>query len=139
MRQEAQRITTDFCTQATQRLAGARKALDERQKELDADKDYRYRDYAQRDIDKTRKHFNEDPHRERRTAQHRCLPCFYIPRLAGAAMTSRECGLCGKDQMFSSTSTDVVCVDCAKTHGLCAHCGADIEGNTARVDYPATE
>lgn len=139
MRHEPQCITKEFCTQATLRLSDARKTLDERQARLDADKDHRFRDFAQRDLDKTRKNFDKDPQRERRIAQQRCLPCFYIPRLAGAAMTSRECGLCGKDQMFSSTSTDVICVECAKAHSLCAHCAADIDGDTTRVEYPETE
>lgn len=139
MRREPKRITKEFCRESTARTAGARKALDESQARIDADKDQRYREYAQRDLDKSKLNFDQDPKRESRIAQHRCIPCFYLVRLAGAAITYQPCGLCGKDQAFSSTSTDVVCVDCARAHAMCSHCGADIDGDAAREDYPETE
>lgn len=65
--------------------------------------------------------------KERRAAS-KCRACFYSSsRIGGAAMTSQPCGICEKDQMYSSTCTDVVCIDCARLHQICKECGADVE------------
>lgn len=86
-------------------------------------------DYAQQ--------LESDPKREERLARNMCKACFYgPPRIGGSAMTSQPCMCCGDDQMYASTNTDVLCLDCAKAHGLCKHCGGDVEIRTDRENWP---
>ena len=40
------------------------------------------------------------------------------------------------DVMYSSTNTDRLCMDCAKKHHLCKHCGGDISMRARRKDWP---
>ena len=69
-----------------------------------------------------------DSEKNKRLKQQECPACYYLRgRVGGAAMTTTECGLCGKIIHFSSTCVDVVCEDCAKRNNLCKHCGGDIE------------
>lgn len=71
--------------------------------------------------------FRTDPERKRRMEECLCVVCYYrMDELGGAAITHRTCGKCGIDQVYSSTNTDVLCLDCAKKLALCKHCGADI-------------
>jgi len=42
-------------------------------------------------------------------------------------MTSRPCGLCEKPQMFGSTATNPICLDCGVKYELCIQCGADVK------------
>lgn len=69
-----------------------------------------------------------DPKRKERLEKPECICCFYIrtPRIGGAAMTTQPCGKCEQNMMFGSTSTDMLCPDCAKKLKLCRHCGADL-------------
>lgn len=83
--------------------------------------------------------YNKDPEKEKRLEVMECVPCFYGSRIGGAAMTSRECMSCGKDYLYSSTDTDVLCLKCAKKHDLCKHCGGDIKMRTRRKDWPKPE
>lgn len=83
--------------------------------------------------------YQEDPHREHRLAEHKCKACYYRTVIAGAAITMQPCMCCGKEQMYSSTNTDVLCVPCAKTHALCKHCGGDVEMNSDRKDWPSAD
>lgn len=72
-----------------------------------------------------------DTLREARIAKHECKACFYPSRihgrLAGAAITTRPCACCGAQQTYSSTATDVLCIECARTRSLCKHCGGELE------------
>lgn len=66
-----------------------------------------------------------------------CKACFYFTGIGGSAMTNRECAGCGTDQMYGSTNTDALCMDCAMTHSLCKHCGGDFEMRVGRRIWPA--
>jgi hypothetical protein len=73
------------------------------------------------------KNLKHDPERDARLAKGECPMCYYQKgRIGGAAMTNRECGLCGKLMQFTSTNTDTVCQECAVARKLCRHCGGDI-------------
>ena len=69
-----------------------------------------------------------DPDKKERLSKSICSSCWYneYGRIGGAAMTSQPCGLCGKDQIYSSTATDVLCTPCALSNELCKQCGADV-------------
>lgn len=82
------------------------------------------------------KKLTEDPDKKRRLEYQRCCSCHYIPRMAGAAMTSQPCACCGKDQMNGSTNTAALCPECAKKHKLCMQCGGDIEMREGRRNWP---
>lgn len=70
----------------------------------------------------------EDPGKKDRRKKALCLNCHYeTGRIGGAAITYRPCGCCGEDQVYGSTATDVLCLDCAKILGLCKQCGATME------------
>jgi hypothetical protein len=79
----------------------------------------------------------QDSRKQERLAAQRCKACFYFVGVAGAAMTSRPCGLCGENQMYGSTSASALCTPCGAAHQLCRHCGGDLEMNTARSHWPA--
>lgn len=66
---------------------------------------------------------------DRVTKKSECKVCYYIhnARIGGAAMTYRDCGICGSKELYGSTSTDVLCMKCAQEYKLCKHCGADRE------------
>lgn len=84
--------------------------------------------------------FKEDPKKTTRTLASQCLSCFYSDsRIGGCAMTNQPCGLCKKDQLYGSTSTDVLCMDCAVKNSLCKHCGADFELREKRRKWPKAE
>ena len=59
--------------------------------------------------------------------------CFGGSRIGGAAMTRWTCAFCGKQAWCGNTAVDVLCHDCAAEHGLCKHCGADIDLKNRRV------
>ena len=63
---------------------------------------------------------------ERIEAQH-CRVCHYLGGIGGQAMTHCNCKICDKDMCFGSTNVDDLCIDCAKKHRLCKHCGCDME------------
>lgn len=71
--------------------------------------------------------FDNDPNRDERLEHGECVICFGASRIGGAACTSRQCGLCDQIVRSGNTNVDVLCIDCAKRHGLCKHCGADID------------
>lgn len=76
-------------------------------------------------------------HEQRHEAQL-CKACFYRTALGGAAMTRRPCACCEEQQMYGSTNTNVLCKLCARIHGLCTRCGADVELRTQRRNWPTT-
>jgi hypothetical protein len=70
-----------------------------------------------------------DQDQEQRIGKSLCICCYYVnnARIAGCAITDRQCGLCETVMRFSSTATDVTCLDCAKRNDICKQCGADID------------
>lgn len=79
----------------------------------------------------------EDPDKAQRLAAHRCKACYYGgARIGGAAVTSQPCGCCGKEQTYSSTATDALCLSCAEQHHLCKQCGGDLEMDKGRKEWP---
>lgn len=80
-----------------------------------------------------------DAKRAARVEANFCLACYYVERIGGAAMTSAPCMTCGKDQMYGSTNTDVLCLDCAREHALCKHCGGDFQMNVGRRSWPTPQ
>lgn len=80
--------------------------------------------------------FQKDPDRKRRMERHYCIPCHYHSRIGGAAMTNQECAACGKDEMYGSTATDKLCLDCAKSTETCKCCGGDIKMRINRKEWP---
>ena len=79
-----------------------------------------------------------DARKDDRLKHHECKACFYASRIGGAAMTKRKCMSCGSEEMYGTTATDVLCMACATKHGLCKHCGGDLEMRTGRNDWPET-
>lgn len=73
--------------------------------------------------------FDTDPLITKRMEVHECKTCFYInsSRIGGSAMTLKNCNNCGKKEMYSSTVTNLYCLDCAKELGVCAYCSQDID------------
>ena len=71
--------------------------------------------------------FKKDPDRKRRMQRHYCISCHYDSRIGGSAMTNQACAACGVDEMYSSTATDKLCMDCAKKTETCKCCGGDIK------------
>ncbi len=67
-----------------------------------------------------------------RLERHECVACFYSSKIGGAAMTYRPCMSCGTDELYGSTATDVLCLQCAVAHRLCKHCGGDLEMKVRR-------
>ena len=69
-----------------------------------------------------------DLQKKDRKAKGYCRYCWYInkERIGGQAMTQRACGVCGQEQWYGSTATDVMCSGCAIANDLCKQCGADI-------------
>lgn len=79
-----------------------------------------------------------DSRNAERIIKHECKACFYSSRIGGSAMTKRPCMSCASDEIYGSTATDVLCRSCAIKHGLCRHCGGDMEMRTRRKDWPET-
>lgn len=84
----------------------------------------------------TAKEIAEDIRKEARLKKHFCKSCFYMDRVAGSATTERECMSCNVKEMYGSTSTDALCMDCAKHHYLCKHCGGDLDMRPRRRVWP---
>lgn len=80
--------------------------------------------------------YEEDPDRKSRLARQYCIPCHYTSRMGGAAMTNKECAACGKDEMYGSTATDELCLECAKANEVCKCCGGDIKLRINRKEWP---
>lgn len=73
--------------------------------------------------------FRADPQKKERLEASECVVCFtgYGSGRAGGAMcTTVLCCFCEKEIHFGSTCIDIACVDCAKKHGICKHCGGDV-------------
>lgn len=77
-----------------------------------------------------------DPEKHNRVQSCLCRMCYYGSRIGGHAITVEPCMCCGEEQTYGSTNTDALCLNCAKTTGLCKHCGADIELRVRRQKWP---
>ena len=99
---------------------------------------YRAKDYYNSWIELANK-ATSDTDKAERLKRHECKACFYGGRIGGATITTRPCMCCGKEEHYGSTNTDVLCLDCAKKHKLCKHCGGDIEMRIRRKDWPVAE
>lgn len=77
-----------------------------------------------------------DARKDERIASQQCKACFYGGRMGGAAMTTQPCGCCDEKIMYGSTNTDALCKPCATKHGLCRHCGGDIDLKASRRNWP---
>lgn len=80
---------------------------------------------------------SNDISKEARLKLSQCKSCFYFfgSRVGGAAITHQDCGICGKDMIFSNTCTDLICFACAEKNGLCNKCGGDVEMKERRKPY----
>lgn len=79
----------------------------------------------------------QDLSKEERLKKCQCKACFYIRgRLGCAAITERPCSGCGKRVTCGNTCIDKLCMDCAKKHSLCVHCGGDLEMRVGRRKWP---
>jgi hypothetical protein len=89
-----------------------------------------------REIIENARNAEQDSDRVARLAKGLCKYCHYIhtTRIGGAAMTTVTCGVCQAEMTFGSTSTDALCLECARKHKLCKRCGADSELRTMRRD-----
>lgn len=86
---------------------------------------------------KTAENIRLDPNKAERIAKSQCKSCFYVlGRIGGAAMTQQPCACCGENQTYGSTNTDNLCLECAKKHQLCKHCGGDINLRAKRRNWP---
>lgn len=81
-----------------------------------------------------------DPDKIDRLRKHECIACYYTSkiggRIGGAACTSKPCMSCGKNEMYGSTNTDELCLECAQKHSLCKHCGGDHAMRVRRKEWP---
>lgn len=75
---------------------------------------------------------NNDPGKTDRLKKQECIACYYSSRVGGQAITEQDCMCCGETQTYSSTATDVLCMDCARAHDLCKRCGGDIKMRSRR-------
>lgn len=80
-----------------------------------------------------------DERQTERIKRHECKACYYGGRVGGSAMTKQSCMCCGKDEVYSSTDTDTLCMPCAVKHSLCKRCGGDLEMRTRRRDWPEAD
>jgi hypothetical protein len=78
----------------------------------------------------------QDEDQAARLARHFCKGCHYPRRMAGQAFTNQPCACCAEPQTYSSTSTDNLCLPCAKEHSLCKHCAGDLEMRVGRRKWP---
>lgn len=73
-----------------------------------------------------------------KNAEIKCKGCLIRPpRLALQAFTYQRCMCCLKDELYSSSATDVLCEQCATENRLCKQCGADIDLNERRTVWPS--
>ena len=79
---------------------------------------------------------SKDTRKALRLERCECKACFYSSRVGGNAITIRACAICGIDQVYGSSCTDVLCLGCATDHLLCNHCGGDLEMRVRRKDWP---
>lgn len=79
--------------------------------------------------------YQSDFRKKERLKDNECKTCFYFRsgRIGGAAMTTQECAVCGKEVMYGSTNTDPLCLECAQAHELCKRCMGDVKMRPRRI------
>ena len=93
--------------------------------------------YAMNQVVDLAEKMTTDPDKKQRMICHECIPCYYGSRVGGSVMTTQPCMSCGKEEMYPSTNTDALCLDCARSHELCKHCGGDIKMRIRRKQWPS--
>jgi len=78
------------------------------------------------------KKLTEDPDKNLRLIEQKCISCYYRGLVAGNAMTINNCNSCGVELKFSNTDVDRLCHTCAADHELCRKCGGDIKMRVRR-------
>lgn len=139
MRKKPATITPELCLIATKRIARSQEDVDAAEQQIDLKGSEVYKDLAKRELSRLRQKLKDDPSRESRLADQTCLRCAYHSRIGGAAITTQPCGLCGANQVFGSTATDLLCQPCAVANELCKHCAGDIEGRVDRTEFPSSD
>jgi hypothetical protein len=81
----------------------------------------------------------DDTKKHERIKAHFCKACFYGSHIGGQAIRSQPCMACHKDQMYSSTYTDALCLECSIDMQLCKHCGGDIDLRIKRRKWPGDD
>ena len=92
----------------------------------------------QRHLVSIRDAFKADVRQAARLRAQRCKTCEYREAIAGAAVTTRPCGLCLTIQTYGSTAANALCRSCAAEHALCVSCGGDINSDQLRDKYPTS-
>lgn len=90
------------------------------------------------DVLESAKKLSQDSEKKERLQESLCPCCYYLrkARMGGARITHKDCAECEREMVFSSTATDLLCIDCAKENKLCLRCGADLELKERRNPYP---
>lgn len=84
-----------------------------------------YRNEVLRKADRLR----EDPDRQRRLQERKCLWCFYWGRVGTCDMRQHTCSNPGCENTFHGPSVghNAVCRECSENHFQCVGCGADLD------------
>ena len=70
---------------------------------------------------------DNDTDKAGRISAAECPVCYYRKsKIGGARMTFRECAFCSGRISSGNTTIGIACVPCAKQHGICSFCGADL-------------
>lgn len=82
-----------------------------------------------KNTEKMMKGIKEDINKKDRLSESTCLVCYYDTRgvMVTNSTVTTNCRSCNKKMMFGNSNADEVCLECAKKHKLCVHCGSDIE------------
>lgn len=85
--------------------------------------------------------FDEDALQSQRLKARECKACYYLfsPRMAGQAMTEREClgPGCNARILWHNTAVPLLCEKCADKHRLCRRCGSTIDMRERRKQLQA--
>lgn len=84
------------------------------------------------------KDYEADSEKTERLTAGECKRCWYLwrGRVAGQAMTTWYCGVCGVEDMWGNTGTPKVCKACSTEHTICRECGGDLHMRANRRKFP---
>lgn len=81
-----------------------------------------------------------DPEHQKRLEEQKCITCYYLEqdRISQRAFFSQPCGICMEPQVYGSSHTNILCLNCAQKSNLCLQCAADIlnQGNQNATGNP---
>lgn len=85
------------------------------------------KDIAKNLMDKV-ENFQSDVLKDERLRSCKCKSCFYLrsDRIGGAAITTKDCGICLEQMRFASTAVDQLCKVCGVENDLCVQCAGDL-------------